>query len=391
MPHLIETYSMRCGVKIDTPFILEKFFPLGAEKYITIHPYSKYDSKCYDFMQDVVNDLLPILSNLGISIVQIGAQNEKQLKGCYSTVGQTNIGQCAYIISKSMLHLGADSFATHIASYYKKKIVALYSNNFAKIVRPYWGNEKDHILLEPDRKTQKPSFSEKENPKTINRIQPEKIVSAVCDLLGVDFTPKFKTVCIGQNYSNLVVETVPNQILDLNQFGLNSIVERMDFEFNENVLIEQLKISKCSIITDKPIKYDILSYFRKNIEDVIFKINSFGVSDFVKTLSSLNFNTFLVSDMKGDDVSRLKLEYLDYGNINISPDYNKERDDTKTQIKERPSFYKSSKITLSNGKIYPSKAAYLEDSPVGSVSYEPQPIIDNEEFWKEMDYFKILV
>ena len=55
MPHLIETYALNCGLKIDKPFMLEKFFPIDVENFITIHPNSKYTSKCYDHWQEVVD------------------------------------------------------------------------------------------------------------------------------------------------------------------------------------------------------------------------------------------------------------------------------------------------------------------------------------------------
>ena len=71
-----------------------------------------------------------------------------------------------------MLHIGADSFATHIASGFKKKIVCIYSNNYAQAVRPYFGDSNQHVLIEPDRTERKPSFSAEENPKSINEIPP---------------------------------------------------------------------------------------------------------------------------------------------------------------------------------------------------------------------------
>jgi ADP-heptose:LPS heptosyltransferase len=81
-----------------------------------------------------------------------------------------------------LLHFGADSFPTHIASGYNKKIVALYSNNYVNCVKPFFGNPKDHILLEPKRNS-KPTFSFEENPKTINSIKPETIAGNILNLL----------------------------------------------------------------------------------------------------------------------------------------------------------------------------------------------------------------
>ena len=148
MPHLVETYALNCGLKIGEPSIIEKFYPINLDKYITFHPNSKYDSKSYDYWQEVLDIIAPPLKEMGISIVQIGSKGDRPFNYAQHTQGSTNIGQVAYILNGAQLHLGVDSFPTHVASSYRKKIVCLYSNTYADIVGPYWGDEKDHILLQ---------------------------------------------------------------------------------------------------------------------------------------------------------------------------------------------------------------------------------------------------
>ena len=46
-------------------------------------------------------------------------------------------------------------------------------------------------------------------------------------------------------------------------------------------------------------------------------------------------------------------------------------------------YYKSNKITISQGKIYNSKAAYLSNIPFEG---KPIKIIDIAEFWEEAKY-----
>ena len=75
---------------------------------------------------------------------------------------------------------------------------------------------------------------------------------------------------------------------------------------------------------------------------------------------------------------------MDYGIIHRKniPSYD--------HLKDRENvYYKSSKLTLSDKKMYSSKAAYLEDKPVKD-QFEISKIIDNEEFWREADYFCFL-
>ena len=66
--HLVETYALSCGAKIDKPLIYEKYFPLPQVKYITFQPFSGAPSKNYDFWQQVIDILFPILQNKDISL-----------------------------------------------------------------------------------------------------------------------------------------------------------------------------------------------------------------------------------------------------------------------------------------------------------------------------------
>ena len=110
---------------------------------------------------------------------------DRPLKGCLHAQGKSDLNQTAYILSKSLLHLGADSFPAHVASGYGKKIVCLYSNNYAANCDPYWTADEDKVLLEPKRDGKKPSFAAEESPKTINTINPEDIADGVLKLLNI--------------------------------------------------------------------------------------------------------------------------------------------------------------------------------------------------------------
>ena len=181
--HLIESYATSCGLKINKPFIYTNFFPLNTDKYISFQPFSK-PAKNYDYWQDVINLIYPYLKNEKIDIVQIGTKDDPKIDKCIHTCGQTNISQAAYIIQKSILHFGADSFGAHIASGFDKKILALYSNNNIENVLPYWSKKEDLVLLKPNI-NKKPSYASEENPKSINLIKPEEIASGILKLLNI--------------------------------------------------------------------------------------------------------------------------------------------------------------------------------------------------------------
>ena len=178
--HLLETYALSTGSKIGEPFILKKFFPVKYEKYITLQNSSGMPSKCYDYFQETINFLLPMLQKHGIGIVQIGGPEDYPLNNVENLQGKTNIHQTAYIINNSLLHLGNDSFAIHMASAFGVKCVGLYSITLPEIAGPFY-NKKNSICLYPD--SEKPSFNPNESPKRINKIKPEEVASACLKLL----------------------------------------------------------------------------------------------------------------------------------------------------------------------------------------------------------------
>ena len=259
MPHLVETYALNCGLKIDEPSILEKFYPINLDKYITFHPKSKFDAKSYDYWQEVLDIINDPIKDMGISIVQIGSKDDQPYEHAQHTQGSTNIGQVAYIISNSLLHLGVDSFPTHVASHYRKKIVSLYSNTYADIVGPYWGDKKDHVLLEPKRTEElpRPSYSAQESPKTINDIKPEDIAGSVLKLLGSNYKYDYSTVTRGQTYLSKQIEAIPDSVVDVGKLGTDSLIIRMDYHFDEHILLNQIARNPCTIVTDKPIDLNI--------------------------------------------------------------------------------------------------------------------------------------
>jgi len=241
--HLIERYASACGVKIGKPYIYDKYFPLPFDKYITFQPYSKYDSKNYDYWDEVVLLILPYLKEKDINIVQIGAQKDKPVLNCYNICGQTKIQQAAYVLKNSILHFGADSFAAHIASGFNKKIVALYSNNNIENVKPYWSDEKDLILLK-SQSNKKPSYSASQQDKDINNIKPELIAQSILDLLNIDVKLNFKTHFIGKEFPIKTFEIIPGNNLNIQNIPIQNPIIRMDYNFNEHFLEEALKVKK---------------------------------------------------------------------------------------------------------------------------------------------------
>lgn len=372
--HLVEAYALSCGVKIDKPFILESFFPLPFEKYISFQPFSK-PSKNYDYWQEVINLILPHLIENNISIVQIGADKEPILQNCYSVVGQTDIKQAAYIIKNSLLHVGTDSFGAHIASGYGKKIVTLYSNNNINNVKPYWSKEEDVILLEPKRNN-KPNYSFDENPKTINNIEPEKIAQSVLKMLGINNNLNIiETVYTGKLYNNKIFHVIPDHVVEKNSI-INHCVVRMDLGFNEQNLNQQLKLMPCIIASNKPINLNILKENKSNILGINYFIEDESSIDFIKNLKNLNIKYQLYSYLPKEEINKYKLSYIDYGIIiNISLNHPEIENKIK-QYMDKKIFYKSNNLILSRGEVFLSEKAFFDNKPVKNINENIQEFYD---------------
>jgi len=380
--HLIETYALNCGLKIDKPYIYEKYCPIPFDQYISFQPCSKYTSKSYDFWQEVINLLVPILIQKNIHIIQIGGKDEKPIENCYQMQGRTTINQAAYIIKRGLLHFGADSFGVHVASSYDKPIVALYSNSRPENAGPYFNSKGNVKILEISKQDRKPSYAAEESPKTINEIDPVDIANSVLEFLGLQKI-NMKTLRLGEEYGRKLIESVPNSVIaDISKLGVNSLIMRMDYEFNEEALQEQLKRNNCSIVTSKPIRSDILKAYKPNIAQIIYNLDESHDLNFVKVLKSLGIPYVLSTDLSEEFVKSIKLEYMDYQQIIRVVKSKKE--DIKNLKDLNNLYYNSNKITISKGQIHNSKAAYLKGIPFEN---KPIKVIDIPEFWEEAKYF----
>jgi hypothetical protein len=389
--HLVEQYSLASGSKIGEPYIYEKFFPLPFDRYITFSPFSR-PSKNYDYWKDSLSMLIPVLRQLNMHIVQLGGKKEEAFEGCYDLSGKTTINQAAYLIKRSQLHLGADSFSTHLASAFKKKIVSLYSNSPIQNCGPFWSEAKDIILLESDKEGKKHSFATKENPKTINTIAPERVAFSVFNLLKVKARIKNKTVRIGSKWNSEFLEIIPSSVTKFSKkVPRDRHVIRMDYHYDTEVMERQLEVNPGLIVSSKPIPIDILVRNKERISQVIHLIRSEEYDpDFSRELERNNIPNSIYSDLEGEALKKLKYSIL---NLN-KPIMTIEKKDKKSlpnyeNLKLDKLMFRSRKFIIKEDKIYPGRAAFLNNVTINNFTPDPIPIFDQKEFWEEMDFFWI--
>lgn len=402
MSSLAQTYSQATGLKIGKPHISKKFFPLSEEKYITIQPFSKNQSaKCYDYWNEVLVLLGPILAQNKVKIYQIGEKDEPALNGVSHLMGQTSIPQAHFIIQNSLLHLGADSFISHSAGAMNVPQVTLFGNTSPIHHGPHWrGNA---ILLESHRNGCAPSFSQEQN-KTINLITPEEIVNAALKLLGATGQVNRKSLYFGAAYNNPALEWVPNFSISDEIAKGSTLVARFDYHAEEAHLFNVLQSRKLSIVTKSELNIEILAKLKDNVVGVTMDIEkdsdiSIG---FIKALKSIGIKTqFITFENDAEWVASKRLELFDHAQIHKMSKNTKENllsnvenytnnKDCKELIKNDQSlWFRSNKFTLSNNNIYLSHFHYVNDISTKSFENNVMNFIDDPLFYYDLDHFYI--
>jgi len=385
--HVLESYALQDNLKIDRPFIYEKYFPMATKgKYITLDASSKEGSNKYSYWKNVLEMLSPHLKEMDITIVQLGDKSEEQIPGCYIAVGQTDNNQKAYVIKNSELHICVNNLSLQLASNYDKKIVALFSNVYYDQFKPYWSDKSKVTVLEGERK--KPSLLPDEAPKSIDSIRPEKIVEKILWNLGKLYVSEFNTLKIGCLYGKKRIESsLSNAVADIKKLGIDTLICRLDYNYNLDNLKTQLGFCSCSVVTNKPIPIDFLKQNKERIAELVYYLDDDHNPEFARECIKIGINVGLLSKKDKETVNSYKIDYMDISQrIGVMPRIKKE-DIEEIKGKKRL-FYKSTKFTIHNGRAFASRASILHNlPPIESFDHPFLPVIDHEDFWEEKDHF----
>jgi hypothetical protein len=387
--HVLEAYALQSDLKIDKPFVYEKFFPLAVDKFITIDTSNLGTSALtYDHWQLVVDLIYPKLEERGIKIVQLGNKECTPLQKCYMAIGQCSFNQKAYVLRKSLVHACPNNESSHVASIYNKKSVVLFSNNcYPKQFLPYWTDLSHLEILTAPKITKKPSFNPNETPKSINYIKPEDVARKILNFAGiVTFVPEFKTLRIGQSFHQKRIESDLTRLLNADKLGVSSLIMRMDLNFNEEALGRQLQACSCSVITNKPLSDGILDKYHKKIVELVYYIEDDNDPDFVRKIKEKSINYLLRSRKDKTQTNDFKLDYLDYGLVHQIDKRSKK--DFKELKGKKKLYYKSNHFIIHDNSFYPCTSALLRlKQGTPSMEHEPHEIIDEPLFWEEEEHF----
>lgn len=379
--HILESLALSNNLKIHVPEIYQKYYPLECDKYITIDITGIDDKEKYEHWKITLNLVHNFLVSKNIVIYQIGDNEQDHINPAISLISKLDLAQKAFILKNSLLHVGLNNLSCHIASSFSVKTLALFGSEFVNQSKPYWGQQHIFSGISPDSKFLP---SQNANISEINKIKPEKIAQEILRFLGGYLTLEFQTLKIGRFFSNKKIESSMSSIVpNINEFGINSLICRMDYEFNEKVLTEQLRFCQCSIVTDKPIDLRIFKLFKERIIEVLYLVTEDADSSFVSEVNKLGIKINLSTYLSEDELKPLRLDFIDLPqNISILK-INKELD-----LKD--CYYKSSKFILHDGKMFTSRSAMKRNLFCEDFNHPFLTCFDEDEFWKDLEYFYIV-
>lgn len=276
--------------------------------------------------------------------------------------------------------MGIDSVCAHIAAAYEIPSVVLFSHTYESQVTTNWLPPDKKIILEPEWGNRKPSYQPNESPKMIRTIKVEQVVQAVFDLLCKGVQLNMKTIRVGEDYYNPVMEIVPDHFQENPALKNGYLHFRMDLNHNEQCLFHWLANGyKAHIISRKPVNLDGLKQFRPNIGRLILmadSLESFS-AEYLKAAKNLGLDVLIFCEKK-EILPQMREKFFDY--VVEELDYPKEKELDK--IPKDAKFF-TKKQLHSNGQTFPSVAHYKNNIPFSRANQ----IIDCPEFWLDTEYF----
>lgn len=401
---LLPRYALQCGLKIGKQFLYEKFYPIGHDgPYLTIQGGSGMPGKNYPYFNEVMDVLSIILNKYNIRVVQVGGGEDPGINHCINLQGKTDIHQTNYIISRSSLHIGNDSWIQHRCGEMGVPLVELFGTTSKANHAPYRHNPKS-VFLESHRQNKNPTFQVQENPPTISFIRPEEVINAILSVLGASGKVGLESLLFGGGYQHNVIEWVPNSLINPELFKGQAFIARLDYEYsdeNQRNLATALQYRPHAIVTNGPLDINWVMALKPNIPGINYEITDATDPNYIRSLKRTGVKLrFFCREPDEVKLSDIRTKFLDITVIEKMTFKTKDnffeesaRFLNKTVDKDdsilQNTMFRSKKFILSQGKIYLSKAMYLRDQPTEKFELNVGAVIDCPEFWEETDHFYI--
>jgi heptosyltransferase-3 len=122
---------------------------IEAKSFIIFHPSAQYEYKIYP--EKLRNELLVLLSGLGIPIIITGSRNEidseikkniPEINNIYDFIGETTLEEYIALSQLSLAYIGMDTLNMHVAASQNKRIFAIFGPTLLHMWSPWSNNEK---------------------------------------------------------------------------------------------------------------------------------------------------------------------------------------------------------------------------------------------------------
>ncbi len=380
--NVLEKYATNCGVKIKEPHISTSYFPLREDPYIILDNRSKFESNCYDLFGDVMPYIKPVLEREGISIYSFENNVKDNIEGAQPFVALFK-KQESYLIKHSRLVVGCDNVTNYFASGLGVPSIGLYAAYPSRCTEPIWS--ENHTSLESHRDSNLPAYGLGENPKTVNFIEPEKIADNIFKMLGLEDRVEHKTFFIGDLYPVKVVEVIPDFVPPSGFMEQRALNLRMDYHFDEQILIHWLQNRKINLLSNKPVNLNLLKYFKKNVCQLTVNINKNFTTQYLTDVKNIGINVEVFCE-KEDELADYRFKFFDF---DVNENMFKSKDDLKEEMSNLNDSTKflSGKILLSKGKRY---SCYEAKKAKKELTAKPELVYDTKDFWKELDHYRLI-
>jgi len=385
MSHLIEEYAKNLGVKIGKPVICEHFFPIIAEKYITVCLEGEQESKKYKYFNIALDAIKTLLQKHSIKIVQIGSSKSEKLTSSDDVFFDLDFKKTAYIVKNGLLHVGVDNAIMHYASSINKPIVTLFGNTYASSCDGYWSHPKSKINIEAPWSI-RPSFNAVDPEDSINKILPEQVAEAILKHFGLTQPIGLVSHFFGEFYHSHVFELVPDffermpDMLDKHWFI------RLDYTDSYSYLESWADyLDSFSFFTTKIIPHQFILKIKNKLKMVNFLVDEDSVipTNYLDFLSGVGIKAVLL--VKDESIlAKVRDKYFDYPvHLYVTSDSSILKDKNITFGSSR---FHSSKTIVSRGKKYPSTYHWKKDENILDKNFV---LVDNQELLKELNNFYI--
>ena len=142
---------------------------------------------------------------------------------------------------------------------------------------------------------------------------------------------------------------------------------------------------KINLLTDKPINLNLLKYFNKSIAQLTININESFTEEYLEKAKATGVNVQIFCE----DIDKIKDYRFKFFDFEINESIFRKKSDLEedTEKLNSNSKFLTSKILLSEGKKY---SCYEAKKLKKELTGEPEPIYDTDDFWKELDHYRLI-